>query len=237
MSQGWIRLLVPTQRVVWIDNSYLVFINSKKLNILSLGSNFPCCRSWLLSTSPLPYLNRFLRRLTPIFILFLPTFFIPSFRPELDSLFCVEWLLSLLHFEFRIFHQFGMLQLSFSRHICLCCITFPNLLAMKNTGNLNSRVGHIRLILLLRKSLISGEINIHYQLWFSSSFTDWPEEEAYNFPFLNYLEQLVHFLNWFRHAQHFKPLPNLKLLSLFFFNTFCSFLFTNSSFNLLFIDS
>ena len=38
---------------------------------------------------------------------------------------------------------------------------------------------------------ILGDFNVHHQLWLSSSFTDDPGEQAYNFAILNGLEQLV----------------------------------------------
>ncbi|XP_050715769.1 uncharacterized protein LOC126998326 [Eriocheir sinensis] len=38
---------------------------------------------------------------------------------------------------------------------------------------------------------ILGGFNVHHQLWLSSSFTDQPGEQAYNFALLNDLEQLV----------------------------------------------
>ncbi len=38
---------------------------------------------------------------------------------------------------------------------------------------------------------ILGDFNVHHQLWLSSSFTNLPGENAYNFALLNDLEQLV----------------------------------------------
>ena len=38
---------------------------------------------------------------------------------------------------------------------------------------------------------ILGDFNVHHQLWLSSSFTDQPGEQAFNFAILHDLEQLV----------------------------------------------
>ena len=40
---------------------------------------------------------------------------------------------------------------------------------------------------------ILGDFNVHHQLWLSSSFTDQPGEQTFNFAILHDLEQLVEF--------------------------------------------
>lgn len=52
-------------------------------------------------------------------------------------------------------------------------------------------VEHVLTYFLLAETSILGDFNIHHQLWFSSSFTDQPGEQVYNFSILHNLEQLV----------------------------------------------
>ena len=54
---------------------------------------------------------------------------------------------------------------------------------------------------------ILGDFNIHHQLWLSSSFTEQPDEQGFNFTILHDLEQLVQFPTRIpdclkRYAQH-----------------------------------
>ena len=56
---------------------------------------------------------------------------------------------------------------------------------------LTSKVEHILTHHPFAEISILGDFNVHHQLWLSSSFTDHPGEQAYNFAILNDLEQLV----------------------------------------------
>ncbi|KAG0709979.1 hypothetical protein GWK47_023744 [Chionoecetes opilio] len=56
---------------------------------------------------------------------------------------------------------------------------------------LTSKVEHISSHFPLAEISILGDFNVHHQLWLSSSFTDQPGEQAYNFSILQDLEHLV----------------------------------------------
>ena len=56
---------------------------------------------------------------------------------------------------------------------------------------LNSTVEHILTHSPFSEISILGDFNVHHQLWLSSSFTDQPGEQTYNFALINDLEQLV----------------------------------------------
>ncbi|MCP3678980.1 MAG: hypothetical protein GY782_01260, partial [Gammaproteobacteria bacterium] len=56
---------------------------------------------------------------------------------------------------------------------------------------LTSKVEHISSIFPFAEISILGDFNVHHQLWLSSSFTDHPGEQAFNFSLLHDLEQLV----------------------------------------------
>ena len=56
---------------------------------------------------------------------------------------------------------------------------------------LTSKVEHILSHFPFAEISILGDFNVHHQLWLSSSFTDQPGEQAFNFAILHDLEQLV----------------------------------------------
>ena len=56
---------------------------------------------------------------------------------------------------------------------------------------LTSKVEHILTHFPFAEISILGDFNVHHQLWLSSTFTDTPGEQAFNFAILHDLEQLV----------------------------------------------
>ena len=58
---------------------------------------------------------------------------------------------------------------------------------------LTSKVEYILFHIPYAEISILGDFNVHHQLWLSSSFTDQPGEQAFNFAILRDLEQLVQF--------------------------------------------
>ena len=66
---------------------------------------------------------------------------------------------------------------------------------------------HNQFLYPLLEISILGDLNVHYQLWLSSPFTDHPSEIAFNFTILHDLDQLV------QHPTHIRcrleDMPNI----------------------------
>ena len=76
----------------------------------------------------------------------------------------------------------------------LCCISFTWFLWLcKILWLFNFQSGVHLISLSLSWDLHSRDFNVHHQLWLSSSFTDQPGEQSFNFAILHELEQMVQF--------------------------------------------
>ena len=80
---------------------------------------------------------------------------------------------------------------SITKYICAVYLSPNSTNYVKFFDYLNSKVEHILTHSPFAEISILGDFNVHHQLWLSSSFTDQPGEQAYNFAILNDLEQLV----------------------------------------------
>ena len=80
---------------------------------------------------------------------------------------------------------------SSTKYICAVYLSPNSTDYIKFFDYLNTQVEHILTHSPFSEITILGDFNVHHQLWLSSSFTDQPGEQAYNFAILNDLEQLV----------------------------------------------
>ena len=80
---------------------------------------------------------------------------------------------------------------SLTKYICAVYLSPNSSDYVKFFDYLTSKVEHILNHSPSAEISILGDFNVHHQLWLSSSFTDDPGEQAYNFAILNGLEQLV----------------------------------------------
>ena len=80
---------------------------------------------------------------------------------------------------------------SSTKYICAVYLSPNSTNYVKFFDYLNSKVEHILTHSPFAEISILGDFNVHHQLWLSSSFTDQPGEQTYNFAILNDLEQLV----------------------------------------------
>ena len=80
---------------------------------------------------------------------------------------------------------------SITKFICAVYLSPNSSDYVKFFDYLTSKVEHILSHFPFAEISILGDFNVHHQLWLSSSFTDQPGEQAFNFAILHDLEQLV----------------------------------------------
>ena len=80
---------------------------------------------------------------------------------------------------------------SLNKYICAVYLSPNSTDFPKFFDYLTSKVEHILSHSPFSEISILGDFNVHHHLWLSSSFTDLPGEQAFNFSILNDLEQLV----------------------------------------------
>ena len=80
---------------------------------------------------------------------------------------------------------------SITKFICAVYLSPNSSDYVKFFDYLTSKMEHILNHFPFAEISILGDFNVHHQLWLSSSFTDHPGEQAFNFATLNDLDQLV----------------------------------------------
>ena len=101
---------------------------------------------------------------------------------------------------------------SLIKYICAVYLSPNSFDYVKFFNYLTSKVKYILSHFPYAEISILGDFNVHHQLWLSSSFTDQPSEQTFNFAILHDLEQLVQFT--IRIPDRLGDTPNILDLSL-----------------------
>ena len=200
---SWWRL-----QVLWCSSNFF-YINF--CNICSLRSNFQSVEHHLSSSKPyLLFLTETkLSETTDSSLYPVPSYFLYShFYLKLAIVSTYDITCSRAHnLESSEFSTiwFRLNCHSTTKFFCAvyCSLNFSDY--VKFFDYLTSKAEHILTNFPFVEISILGDFNVHHQLWFSFSFTDQPDEHAFNFAILHDLEQLVQHLTWLLTALVIRP--------------------------------